>query len=203
MLRELHSSIGMLEDAEKLRQQTEKELIAKKHGGGLGALGSWASGGGTRTKSPEQQLAEAKAEQIQLHRDAVVWYLRKRLELCLETQQHMMETRLSAELNHNMAQQAAPSLADFADYTPRRSQSALNDDPGTSSSVIDSGLSAEQLQMFEEDNQDMVTNFDSALEKVKYVKNFPNSPSPRNLCSHWTGLSRNRCARYRSFTGFS
>jgi hypothetical protein len=170
MLRELNSSIGILEDAETLRRKTETELISKKHSNGLGALGSWASGGIVGKKGPEQLAAEAQAEQVSGHRDGVLWYLRKQLEGCLRTQQDMMETRLSREyeLSRSMLSQAGPALADFAEFKP--SSHAFTDDQNSRGGpAADLGLSAEQIQMFEEGNQDMMSHFDSALDKVRYA----------------------------------
>lgn len=170
MLRELNSSIGILDDAETLRRKTETELIQKKHSSGLGMLGSWASGGAVGNKSDEQLTAEALAAQTAGHRDGVLWYLRKQLESCLRTQQDMMEARLSREweLSRSMLSQAGPSKADFAEFKPT-SHSAM-DDSDKGSSAVDQGLSAEQIQMFEEGNQDMMTHFDSALDKVRGVE---------------------------------
>lgn len=169
MLRELNSSIGILEDAETLRRKTETELILKKHARGFGALGSWASGGAVGTKSDEQKTAEAQLEQIAGHRDGVLWYLRKQLEACLRTQQDMMEARLAREqdLSRSMLSQSA-TLADFAEFKPSSAAATDAQDKGSSTSY-DQGLSAEQIQMFEEGNQDMMTHFDSALDKVRYV----------------------------------
>ncbi|KAK0388554.1 hypothetical protein NLU13_4797 [Sarocladium strictum] len=171
MLRELNSSIGILEDAETLRRKTETELILKKHSSGLGVLGAWASGGAVGKKSVDQLNAEAQAEQTAGHRDGVLWYLRKQLESCLRTQQDMMETRLSREyeLSRSMLSQAGPSLADFAEFKPMSHVSSDSREQDNSS-AIDQGLSAEQIQMFEEGNQDMMTHFDSALDKVKGVE---------------------------------
>lgn len=170
MLRELNSSIGILEDAETLRRKTETELILKKHSSGLGALGAWASGGGVGKKSAEQLNAEAQAEQTAGHRDGMLWYLRKQLEACLRTQQDMMETRLSREyeLSRSMLSQAGPSLADFAEFKPT-SHASTDDRNSNNAPAADQGLSAEQIQMFEEGNQDMMTHFDNALDKVRYA----------------------------------
>lgn len=195
MLRELNSSIGILEDAEMLRRKTETELITKKHSSGLGALGSWASGGTVGRKSPEQITAEAQAEQTSGHRDGVLWYLRKQLEACLRTQQDMMETRLSREyeLSRSMLSQSGPSLADFAEFKP--TSHAPSNDQDKSIPTIDEGLSAEQIQMFEEGNQDMMSHFDSALDKVRYV-------APVANIDTWLiekpGVLRSRYERFQS-----
>lgn len=182
MLRELNSSIGILDDAETLRRKTETELIQKKYSSGLGILGSWAAGGAVGKKSDEQLTAEALSEQTSGHRDGVLWYLRKQLESCLRTQQDMMEARLSREweLSRSMLSQAGPSKADFAEFKP--TSHATSDDRDRDGSAVDQGLSAEQIQMFEEGNQDMMTHFDSALDKVRYVP----LPAPRMFPYHLT-----------------
>ncbi|KJK80302.1 hypothetical protein H634G_04541 [Metarhizium anisopliae BRIP 53293] len=85
MIRELNASIRGLEDAEQLRRETESALIRKKYASGFSALSSWASGGSIASRSPEHAAAEAQAQQTDMHRDGILWYLRQRLELCCET----------------------------------------------------------------------------------------------------------------------
>jgi hypothetical protein len=77
LIRQLEASIRNLADAELLSQQTEATLIRKKYARlGLGALGSWAAGGGGQTKSHEQELDEAKAIVILIRRSNNVHYSR-------------------------------------------------------------------------------------------------------------------------------
>ncbi|KJZ79856.1 hypothetical protein HIM_00570 [Hirsutella minnesotensis 3608] len=130
MIRELNAGIRALEEAEQLRRETETAIIRKKYAGGLSALSSWASGGSAINKSTEHAAAEARARQVDMHRDGVVWFLRQRLELA--------------------AGHSAPSQA-----------------PSSSDAAAWQDLTEEQVQMFEEDNQDMMKHYESTLDKVK------------------------------------
>ena len=178
MMRELNWSIEALDGAEKVRHETEAKTIQKKYGSGLGALGSWAAGGIISSKTAEQLAAEARAQEITAHRDGVLWFLRQRLQLCGLTQKSMMEARLAreVELNRSLGSQA-PSLADYADFGPTKTATTAT----TTTTTVDDldasrgegykqeELSAEQLQMFEEGNQDMMKYFESMNESVQYV----------------------------------
>lgn len=151
-------------------------MIRKKYVGGLGALGSWASGGMVSSKTQEHEEAEARARDVGIHRDSILWFLRQRLELCCRTQQDMMEARLTREMEKSRSMLSRAGIAgDFAEFPPsarRLSQTApagqipTSDDDGQFPSQ---GLTDEQIQMFEEGNQDMMKHFESSLDKVRYV----------------------------------
>ncbi|EEU40299.1 uncharacterized protein NECHADRAFT_33520 [Fusarium vanettenii 77-13-4] len=179
MIRELNASIRALDDAEQLRRETESAIIRKKYVGGLGALGSWASGGMASNKSNEHAAAEAKARDVGIHRDGILWFLRQRLELCCRTQQDMMEARLTREMekSRSMLSKSGASIAgDFAEFPPpsvrRQSQATPasgaipTSDDGQAPSESQ-GLTEEQIQMFEEGNQDMMKHYESSLDKVR------------------------------------
>lgn len=173
MIRELNAGIRGLDEAEQLRRETEMAVVGKKYLGGLAALGSWASGGGVKGKSEEHTAAEAKLQQVEMHRDGVLWFLRKRLELCCRTQQDMMETRLNRELEKSRGMLSMPS-GDFAEFpgtsgrrtsTSTQGGASFRKDPVAASAT--QGLTDEQVQMFEEGNQDMMSHYESALGKVR------------------------------------
>lgn len=179
MLRELSWSLEALDGAEKIRFETETTSIQKKYGSNLGALGSWASGGIVGGKSPEHLEAEARAQEVRAHRDGVIWYLRQKLQQCGNTQKAMVEARLSreVEMNRSLASQA-PSLATISQFAPskpsRQSSTFAAEEPYN---IESAGLSAEQMQMFEEDNQDMMNHYETINERVQYVDNqTPNQP---------------------------
>ncbi|KAL4729501.1 hypothetical protein ACLX1H_003921 [Fusarium chlamydosporum] len=174
MIRELNAGIRALDEAEQLRRETETAMIRKKYVGGLGALGSWASGGMVSSKTQEHEEAEARARDVGIHRDSILWFLRQRLELCCRTQQDMMEARLTREMEKSRSMLSRAGIAgDFAEFPPsarRLSQTApagqipTSDDDGQFPSQ---GLTDEQIQMFEEGNQDMMKHFESSLDKVR------------------------------------
>ncbi|KND93210.1 Syntaxin-18 [Tolypocladium ophioglossoides CBS 100239] len=161
MIRELNASIRALDDAEQLRRETESAIIRKKYASGLSALSSWASGGNA-SKTAEHAAAEAQAQQTEIHRDGVLWFLRQRLELCCRTQQDMMETRLTREMEKTRSL-LSPPAAGFADFPPADVRGGTFDDVAAPSQ----GLTEEQVQMFEEGNQDMMKHYESTLGKVR------------------------------------
>ncbi|KAG5940192.1 hypothetical protein E4U53_007650 [Claviceps sorghi] len=179
MIRELNASIRGLDDAEQLRRETESAIVRKKFASGLSALASWASGDGTSRKTAEHLAAEAQAQQTGIHRDGILWFLRQRLELCCRTQQDMMESRLSREMEKSRGM-LVPPAGDFADFSPtsekawRASTSASssdnNKDGNNNHMSVTEGLTQEQVQMFEQDNQDMVKHYESTLDKVRIAE---------------------------------
>ncbi|KAH6607508.1 syntaxin ufe1 [Trichoderma cornu-damae] len=171
MIRELNASIRSLDEAEQLRRETESAIIRKKYTKGLGALGSWASGGIASSKTAEHAAAEGQAQQLGGHRDGVVWFLRQRLELCCRTQQDMMETRLRRELEKTRSMLPVGDLAEFVPAAhkprPQASGNALASGTGEASAAPTEGLTDEQVQMFEEGNQSMMERYESTLDKVR------------------------------------
>jgi hypothetical protein len=174
MIRELNASIRSLDEAEQLRRETESAIIRKKYTKGLGALGSWASGGVASSKSAEHAAAEAQAQQLGGYREGVVWFLRQRLELCCRTQQDMMETRLRRELEKSRSMLPVGDLAEFVPtaYKPHRqtASDAFTTGAEESPAAFAEGLTDEQVQMFEEGNQNMMEHYESTLDKVRYVE---------------------------------
>ncbi|KAI3330828.1 hypothetical protein F4824DRAFT_325522 [Ustulina deusta] len=181
MLRELNASIRRLADVEQARADIEGKVIQKRFIHGLGALGAWASGGASVSKSPEHAAAEGRARTISIHRDSVLWLLRHRLQECVKTQQDMMEIRLTREMEKNRSVLAkargqaaasvhnARSLVETPDSPAewrRGSSQALPPEEASSYNATDE-LTAEQIQMFERDNQDMLKHYESTLDQVR------------------------------------
>ncbi|PFH58394.1 hypothetical protein XA68_13735 [Ophiocordyceps unilateralis] len=165
MIRELNAGIRALDEAEQLRRETEMVVMRGKFAGGLSALSKWASGGAAATKSTEHAAAEARARQTDVHRDGVVWFLRQRLEQCCRTQQDMMETRLTREMNKSRVFMP-PTLADFV--TSAKAGPSLGSRTGDPyEAAARQGLTEEQIHMFEEDNKDMMKHYESKLDKVR------------------------------------
>ncbi|KAM0277041.1 hypothetical protein ACHAQH_006110 [Verticillium albo-atrum] len=175
MLRELNASIRALEEAETLRRETESALIRKKFVRGLGALGAWAAGdGGSSSKTAEHAAAEGRARDEGQHRDGVVWFLRRRLQLCGRTQQDMMEARLTREMEKSRSVLAKagsggtmPELMGFYESMPKAKATAgVPLDEGRAYKPAED-LTDEQIQMFEKGNQDMLQHYNSTLDKVR------------------------------------
>ncbi|KAI0444286.1 hypothetical protein F4803DRAFT_560993 [Xylaria telfairii] len=181
MLRELNASIRGLADIEQARADIEGKLIQKKFVRGLGALGAWASGGTSTSKSPEHAAAEDRAKTISTHRDSVLWLLRHHLQECVKTQQDMMEIRLMREMEKN---RSVLAKARGQDVVSVHNAASLIEPPGSTSEWRNgssqalprdqapsydaaNGLTPEQIQMFERDNQDMLKLYESTLDQVR------------------------------------
>jgi hypothetical protein len=180
-LRDLNARIRALEDAEQLRQNTEAALLRKRLSRGLGALGSWAAGDGARS---EQAALEAAARQLGAHRESVIWFLRTRLQETTRTQQRMMETRLTREMEKNrsvLAKARGPAmpmgLYDNANHgigklpTGTVSNGAglpMQEEEQRKKPLVDN-LTDDQKQLFEKGNQDMLKHLESTLDKVRWV----------------------------------
>ncbi|WYZ45119.1 hypothetical protein EsH8_VIII_000435 [Colletotrichum jinshuiense] len=186
MLRELNASISALDASEQLRRETETAIIRKKYARGLGALGAWAAGastgGGSSSdsgKTAEHLAVEAKARDIGQHRNEVIQSLRKGLQLCGRTQQDMMETRLTREMEKNRSVLAkaggGTAMPELGNFYESMSKSAATKAPAKSGLLPDEGgpydprqdLTEEQIQMFEQGNQDMLQHYNSTLDKVR------------------------------------
>ncbi|KAG6048004.1 hypothetical protein E4U17_007315 [Claviceps sp. LM77 group G4] len=183
MIRELNASIRGLDDAEQLRRETDSAIVRKKFGSSLGALASWASGDGASRKTAEHAAAEAQNQQTGIYRDGILWFLRQRLEHCCRTQQDMMESRLSREMEKTRGM-LVPPAGDFADFQPTSEKAwmattsmSASDDNSNDNTINNNdttsfteGLTQEQVQMFEQDNQDMVKHYESTLDKVRVAE---------------------------------
>jgi hypothetical protein len=182
-LRDLNARIRALEDAEQLRQNTEAALLRKRLSRGLGVLGSWAAGGGVGGKDSKLANLEAAARQLGAHRESVIWFLRTRLQETARTQQRMMETRLTREMEKNrsvLAKTRSTAMANgthgFANASAGKPSMAMAPS-GTGLPVEEEerrrpgadNLTDDQKQMFEKGNQDMLKHLESTLDKVRQV----------------------------------
>lgn len=177
IIREINASIRILDDAEHKRRDELQAAIRKKFASGLGALGAWAAGG---EKTGEHEEAESRALDVGIHRDGVLWLLRKKLELCCGTQQSMMEARLKREMEKNRSVLANATVP-LPGYSPMQGVGARGTGVSEKSTTAeglppdedisyapDPGLTEEQVQMFEKGNKDMMTHYQMTLDKVRY-----------------------------------
>jgi syntaxin 18 len=154
----------------------------------FGALGKWAAGGG-QVKSEEEQLDEARIRSTKVHRESVIWYLQRELEECGELQRGMMETRLVREVEKSKSalyktQVTAGSLLKInGDASNFSFATGTNETDGSGKEVghkgvqmdeqetkeIEEQLSPEQLQLFAQENQDMLRYYEDTLDQVRYV----------------------------------
>jgi syntaxin 18 len=184
-LRELNHAINTLRDAEQIRQTTQSQVALRKRAKqGLGALGRWAAGGAITAKSVEEELEEAKTNAIRAHRESIIWSLQNQLEQCGQFQSSMMEIRLMREVEKSKSvlyktRASGPPTNDFGsmngdDSAGRsveyRGKTGHNQDE--SNGVIEQQLDPEQLQLFAQENQDMLKQYEDQLDKVRYATSF-------------------------------
>ncbi|KAK3991019.1 hypothetical protein QBC44DRAFT_324063 [Cladorrhinum sp. PSN332] len=169
-LRDLNARIRALEDAEQLRQSTQQALLTKKFSRGFGTLLNLPQ----TKKSNEQLLAESVARQLGAHRESIILYLRTRLQETAKTQQKMMETRLTREMEKNRSVLAKTRSANGWNTAASASATSaipLQEEEQTSQkprpSLPDDDLTPEQKQIFEKGNHDMLKHFESTLDKVR------------------------------------
>lgn len=192
LLRDLNASIRGLAEAEALHQETQQVLIRKQYAGPSFRF----VGLGTTPKSPEQTAAEEAQTQAAAHHESILWYLRQRLQACGRAQQTMMEARLARMVVETTAASQQHALVVGATNPAPRgsgggfggasaSAAALEEeqnrgqpsyapqqghgggDGGNDGAAAD--LTAEQIQMFEKGNQDMLKHYETTLDKVRYV----------------------------------
>lgn len=177
LLRGLNVSIRSMDEAEGIRYTTETVTIQNKYAKALGRFGNWAAGGGQQSKSIEQELEEAKLNAIKIHRDGVVWYLRQKLSECGNLQASMMEKRIMREMEKNKSNLARsrsmmPDMGGFGDSSSTKYTSSpsihLEAPSQAPSSPPTQELSPEQIQMFEQENHNMLKHYQSTLDQVRY-----------------------------------
>ncbi|CAI6337521.1 unnamed protein product [Periconia digitata] len=181
LLRDLNHAISGLQETEQLRQAAENTVAMKKRAKrGLGALGRWAAGGAVTAKSPEEEIEEAKSNTMKAHRESIIWYLQRALGECGQFQSSMMEIRLTRELekSKSVLSKVRGNLPAPEDYGGDRNGSATGDvDYRVQSSLavgeseanggIENTLDAEQLQLFAQENQDLLKQYEDHLDQVR------------------------------------
>ncbi|KXJ89146.1 hypothetical protein Micbo1qcDRAFT_165916 [Microdochium bolleyi] len=193
MLRKLNASIKGLRETEEVRHETEIALITQKYGGGRGfsLAKQWVAGGlassSSSSKSNEQAAAEDREKAVSTHRGSVLWMLGQRLQNCIATQQEMMEIRISREMEKNrsvLAKARAPpemtalrAMMEPGDGTSssggggaaaemgRRADEEAQKSAAAYNPVSD--LTDEQIQMFQQENADMLRHYESTLDQVR------------------------------------
>ncbi|KAM0796069.1 hypothetical protein BDR22DRAFT_893593 [Usnea florida] len=186
VLRDLNASIRQLASAEEVRQDTEVRVSSKKYAKGV--LGRWAAGASGGDKSPEQILEEARREMFAMHRSSVLWYLGRKLEGVGEVQRGMMERRLERDLEKGRSvlykvsgsveagqglrgDASSGGVGEGLNRRTRDGNSAFGGGGAAgedeSRKEIEQQLSPEQLQLFAQENQDMLKQYEDTLDQVR------------------------------------
>jgi syntaxin 18 len=181
-LRELNYAIEMLNDAEQMRQVTQSEVALRKRAKkGLGAIGRWAAGGAITAKSVDEEIEESRANTLKAHRESIIWSLQRQLEACGQFQGSMMTIRLEREVEKSKSvlyktRGTGPAMNNYNEMNDLHSTVPETDYRGKSNyaleeshSEIEQTLDPEQLQLFAQENQDMLKQYEDQLDKVRYV----------------------------------
>jgi hypothetical protein len=142
-----------------MRQETESKVALKKRAKrGLGSLGRWAAGGAITAKSPEEEEEESKQNTkgdmmgIRLNREV------EKSKSILYKNQVGNQPMTGA---HGMGTDHGPGA-----LTSMRGQNQVALDE---SGQFESQLDPEQLQLFAQENQDMLKHHEDQLDKIRYV----------------------------------
>lgn len=137
-------------------------------------------------KSDEQISAEESARNIRTVRENVLWFLSRNLEQVAEVQRGMVEKRIERvrEKEKSVLYKTAvaipqetiqrqrqewehPTVAVGRDQQQKYEKASTLSDQETA--TIESQLSAEQLQLFAEENDMMLRHYEDTLSKVQFV----------------------------------
>ncbi|KAK5467462.1 syntaxin ufe1 [Exophiala xenobiotica] len=187
ILRDVNSKISNLSSAVNLRHDTATKILEKKYGRPSGLLWRWAAGDGDAPdagKSQAQLDEEGRERTTKMFRDGVLWYLGKKLKDAITAQQEMVEKRLDRERQKQLsvlydprnkgvrASRELTSMATGREAYGNQDQRGHDEykpwnDPSQGGELE---LSAEQLQLFEEENKGMFEHFNHQMAKVTQVE---------------------------------
>lgn len=196
LLHTLAGSIQQLAAAESLRQDTERQLLVRKRGGALRRWANGDSGGSGGKRQGEEEAEEGRLRTTGAWRESVIWYLGRGLEGAGELQRGMVEKRVERELEKSrsvlyMSRGAGGTTASTApaggreDFTAKGAMNGAlggrneyyTADGGAKSKggrleeedrrEIERQLSPEQLQLFAQENQDMLKRYEDTLDQVR------------------------------------
>lgn len=174
VLRQLHSAVSRLAQTEQIRKETASHIALRKRAKtGLSALGRWAAGGAVTAKSVEEEANEAKEQAVSLHRESVIWYLQRQLERAGNLQSGMMEVRISREIEKSKSVLYKSRVGNVP-YEKEPAELSMPDGvSGHGGRGEERGseqeLSQEQMQLFAQENQEMLKHYEDTLDQVRYV----------------------------------
>ena len=148
-------------------------------------------GGAREKKSPEEELEEARQNTIKMHRESVIWYLRRKLEEAGEVQRAMMEVRLERDMekSKSMLYKTRGSMGVSGSSMPGIESPTMGGMNGYGDRVTGAGegfrgrkaaqmeeadrreieqqLSPEQLQLFAQENNEMLKMYEDQLDQIR------------------------------------
>ncbi|KAI5784620.1 hypothetical protein EDC01DRAFT_662738 [Geopyxis carbonaria] len=152
VIRSTLSFISRLETAEKIRVQTGTQLLARKHSSLRSLFADDAI----------QEAEEAAMRVTNAHREAVIWFLKNRLEQVSEEQRERQEIRLQRQIERgkSLLHRMPPNAAAQA----TASKVALQEEQEMAG---EGGLTPDQLRIFEKENEGMLKHYEDTLEQVR------------------------------------
>ncbi|KAL1302189.1 hypothetical protein AAFC00_002619 [Neodothiora populina] len=169
VIRQLSQAVERIAQTEQIRQDTASHVAMKKRAqrGGMGALGRWAAGGVVVPETDEELQVKAQQKMLAAHREAIIWFLQTKLQEAGSLQATMMDIRIQREVEKSKSvlykakggsalQQARSSIS--ADTLAQRD--AAYETP-------EQQLSEEQMQLFAQENHDMLRHYEDTLSQVR------------------------------------
>ncbi len=180
VLREINGNIANLSSAVSLQHDTATKVLEKKYGKPTGFLWKWAGGDGGAPdagKLGKQVEEESRVKTTKSFRDGVLWYLTRKLETAVSSQQEMVEIRLEREREKQMSvlyhqrnsnvqlERESDAKGDYGNidlrghdqYNPALDQYARSQEEE---------LSPEQMQLFATENNALFEHLNDQLAKV-------------------------------------
>ncbi|PWY74535.1 putative snare protein [Aspergillus sclerotioniger CBS 115572] len=183
LLSNLSTSLRTLSSAESLRQETVSRTLDKKFKRSL--LAKWADGksltttdSNTEGKSEEEVLARETERILKCVRESILWYLSRKLGDVVNVQRDLVERRVervrererSVLYNLNSGSKAGKMGVgmglgvDGMDGIGVGMAAKMDQDEVR---AIEAELTPQQLQLFEEENENMVRYFEDVVGKVQ------------------------------------
>lgn len=182
LLTTLSNAINKLSQAANAEAEARKLISQRARSKrGFGVLGRWAAGADSAPARTEAEILEdAKVEGVQLHRDGVLWFLQRRLEAVSEIQRNMVAVRLQRAVERNKSSLHRAGIGSSSTLTEMEISRTIGVDgqQASASKAVDleheseqpsleSLLSPEQIQMFEQEQDSMVKFYNTELQKIK------------------------------------
>ena len=190
MLRDINKKITDLTSAVHLQHDTANKVLEQKYGKPSGLLWRWAAGDGDTPDAgkPQKQVEEeGRLRTVKMFRDGALWYLGKELKDVITVQHEKVEKRLEREQQKQMSKLYDPRnkgvrTTSATDWTTNggldglaptenlRAQDEYKPWTDASQGGGEQELSAEQLQLFEEENRGILDHYNDQLAKVTQVE---------------------------------
>lgn len=181
LLRELNAKISGLKQAEGVRNQTADAVaLAKRSQRGFGGLGRWAAGGAVTARSPEEENEDAARKTVAAVRESIILFLQGRLEEAGRVQSEMMDIRLRREIEKSKSILAKSNVGGSIPHvldeeldsvsgsqSKRLQRSGDFGNNSTSEAPDQSELTQEQMQLFAEENHELLKHYEDQLDQVR------------------------------------